>query len=457
MEWTKEQEKAISLSATLPKGSVLLVNAVAGSGKSTLLKGIAKASPSENILFLAFNKAIQEHFSSWSLQNVACFTLNAYALYIIKTRLDIDEIDDDAFLDLIKTAFGTRHFNNYIINMVSKVISLYLNNAFAFQGGNELRNIKNIFDSTNIHLKGIQELEFLQNCQKVLKAILASDSRCFTHDHCIHLAVQEIKRKPWETAFDKILIDEFQDLSELNLEFLDCLVRAGRSSIILTGDTGQGIYAFRGASLSVMTDIVLKYKPTITDMTYCFRCSVDVCEIATKYRRLPVVSFSQKRSVVSYRKKNETIHCLAEKFKDGKIKTLACLHRLNKPLQEIFIELLKENIPCYLSDENYINWLFKTESPERRVLMSYCSRNGIAPDSFSFKTAVTQGKYVRLSTIHSSKGTEFDYVFMFMPSAAKYMTVDDKMQLENAKYVAVTRSKGDLDIVEEEENESNPS
>ena len=435
---------------------MLLINAVAGSGKSTLLKGISKSNPDNRILFLAFNKAIQSHFDSWKLPNVEARTINAYSLDIISRRLDIDEINFDRYNDSVRIALGKHKYTNYNINIVNRVVGLYINLAYIFDESVSVRrHIHNIVTDSNINISKWNASDFYSVCERVI-ANLKNASECLTHDHCVYLAVKEIKENPWQTIYDKILIDEFQDLSPLNLMFLDCLIASGRSSIILTGDTGQGIYAFRGASLSVMTDIVVKYNPVIADLTYCFRCTEQVCELATKYRKMPVRSYKKDSSRLYYVEENKVAEEMYNRFKDPSIKTLSILHRENEPLIEILTHLLNLNVPCIISDLERLNNIFKYECPARTAMLQFCDKNSIAPNSGAYQHYITTvSKHVLLSTIHSAKGMEFDYVCCFWPPNKKGMPAVDLIQLDNLRYVMITRTKKDLGVVIQKENNGN--
>ena len=56
------------------------------------------------------------------------------------------------------------------------------------------------------------------------------------------------ERMPWETYWDYVLVDEFQDTNTLQLEILNHLSRRS-GNLNVVGDDAQSIYAFRGANI----------------------------------------------------------------------------------------------------------------------------------------------------------------------------------------------------------------
>ncbi len=67
-------------------------------------------------------------------------------------------------------------------------------------------------------------------------------------------------RSYWQNRFDVILVDEFQDTNERQLDFVEWLSHPGDSErsatrCLYVGDRKQSIYAFRGADVSVMRGV----------------------------------------------------------------------------------------------------------------------------------------------------------------------------------------------------------
>ena len=81
------------------------------------------------------------------------------------------------------------------------------------------------------------------------------------------------------TAFDHVIVDEYQDLNRADQEIIDLLARKGALTIV--GDADQSIYRFRHANPEGVDDFKNRH-PTTHDepLTECRRCPTWVVEIA---------------------------------------------------------------------------------------------------------------------------------------------------------------------------------
>ena len=86
------------------------------------------------------------------------------------------------------------------------------------------------------------------------------------------------------TAFDHILVDEYQDLNRAEQEIINILSDNG--SLTIVGDTDQSIYSFRHANPEGITDFQ-NIHPTTHDesLIQCRRCPIRVVEIADQLIR----------------------------------------------------------------------------------------------------------------------------------------------------------------------------
>ena len=81
------------------------------------------------------------------------------------------------------------------------------------------------------------------------------------------------------TAFNHVIVDEYQDLNRADQEIIDLLARKGNLTIV--GDADQSIYRFRHANPEGIDDFQNRH-PTTHDepLTECRRCPTRVVEIA---------------------------------------------------------------------------------------------------------------------------------------------------------------------------------
>jgi DNA helicase-2/ATP-dependent DNA helicase PcrA len=73
-----------------------------------------------------------------------------------------------------------------------------------------------------------------------------------------------------------LLIDEFQDLNPMDLEFVDQMIGQG-AIVFVAGDDDQSVYSFRFASPAGIQGFVMKY-PLYGQhaLSACFRCTPTV-------------------------------------------------------------------------------------------------------------------------------------------------------------------------------------
>lgn len=94
------------------------------------------------------------------------------------------------------------------------------------------------------------------------------------NDDVVYYAVQACKKDPNKIPiYDLILIDEFQDFSEIEAEFIDLL--ATKNKMLLVGDDDQALYKFRGSDPKFIRS---KHDSSNNDfeshtLRYCSRCT----------------------------------------------------------------------------------------------------------------------------------------------------------------------------------------
>jgi DNA helicase II / ATP-dependent DNA helicase PcrA len=86
-----------------------------------------------------------------------------------------------------------------------------------------------------------------------------------------------------QRRYEHIVVDEFQDLTQVEAELILAL-RASRSNVATLGDQKQSIYAFRGNRAGGMDSLSDLVSDAITDhrMDECWRCRSEVVELANQ-------------------------------------------------------------------------------------------------------------------------------------------------------------------------------
>ena len=236
------------------------------------------------------------------------------------------------------------------------------------------------------------------------------------------------KGAKWAQRFRMVIVDEFQDINDIQWQMLKGFTRATMS---IVGDDAQNIYTWRGSSV----DFILNFHNNIQkvkDYQLCrnYRSTEAIVTIANSVMRfIPTLDFKEKMVANQKGGRKPEVHFFfrasdeydwivnsLEKCKDSNL-TFAVISRYNHDLFKIEERLHLKGIPYNLCT-NY--------DPERLK---------------------EHNKKITLSTIHASKGLEWDVVFFMnlhddvFPSRKS----DEEIVCERRLfYVAVTRAKKGL-------------
>jgi len=307
--------------------------------------------------------------------------------------------------------------------------------------------------------------------------------------------VHEIK--PWRN--DWILVDEAQDTNPSRRALIrKLLMPEGR--VIFVGDRKQAIYGFTGADNDAIDQIINDFDCDSLPLTVTYRCPHQVVKLAREYvDHIEAHISAPEGGVFDYPAKH---------FMEQVVPTLkvgdAILCRNTKPIVSLAFTLIRKLIPCHVEGRdigaNLIElakrfskvrsielWRTRLENYRDRsveklnakgketqaqsvedkvetllVLADGCSQVSEVIDRINqlFKDSdnpdgtpnLEARNRVVLSTVHKAKGREWNRVFIlgfnkYMPS--KYARQEwQKDQERNIIYVAITRSKNELALVE---------
>jgi DNA helicase-2/ATP-dependent DNA helicase PcrA len=300
-------------------------------------------------------------------------------------------------------------------------------------------------------------------------------------------------RKWQPKRFDRVMVDECQDLSRAQLELvLRCLKDGGL--VIAVGDPKQAIYGFTGADVRSYQNIAERTRAEQLPLSVCYRCPRTVVEAAKAL--VPDIECGPDATVGVV----ETIK--AESFEELVQPGDMVLCRVNAPLISKAFELLaagkrarvrgrdigaqmiklidtiakrpgfsfasfQESVEAWrvaeiASLDSRKDNTMRIESIQDRA-DSICALYGAAlargarsvPDLRAEVQAlfVDDGQgYIILSSIHRAKGLEADRVFILKPNLLPHPMAKGERQIEqewNLRYVAITRAKRELYFVED--------
>lgn len=280
-----------------------------------------------------------------------------------------------------------------------------------------------------------------------------------------------------------LVIDEAQDLSELQWRMVDIL-RKNSARVLIAGDDDQAIFKWAGASLERF--LGLEGQTLVLDRSY--RIPKQVHDLATSIsdrigaRRVKQFEPRQEQGSVQYHDSINNVDmseghwlvlarnkyildkvvelCDAEGYYYGGLgfknvePELIQAIRIWEEKRQSKAEFTPEEVDLlinYAKKKNLENreliWheAFTKMAPERRARIVGMLRRG---------EKITQEPRIKLSTIHGAKGGEADNVVVFLDVSYKAFqesqrNPDDELRV---LYVAVTRAKKCLHIIEPETN-----
>jgi len=135
---------------------------------------------------------------------------------------------------------------------------------------NELKNLRSVVLEVSEVIKSFQEdfegfsiwqntlkdlFQYIENKYLAINVFSFADLEYYAHV----LMQNEIIAKKIQDEFDYLIVDEFQDTSEIQFQIIKKIVADDFSRLFCVGDVKQAIYGFRGGELGVFNDAEKRY------------------------------------------------------------------------------------------------------------------------------------------------------------------------------------------------------
>ena len=476
MNLTEEQESILASTGNIK------INAVAGSGKTTTVIEYAKTRPPKSrILYLAFNKTVQQEaqqkFREHKLNNVKVVTANslAYRAIIIRSDYKLSQFGYKPY-DLtellgIKASGNEKHMEYIVANHVSKFTSYYCNSKATTLDELDYRQV--VFDNkAKVFVNTFYD--YIEDKARLFLQKMEDGEIDITHD--FYLKKHQLSQP--KLPYDYILFDEGQDASPA---MLDVFERQSATKVIV-GDTHQQIYSWRYAINSLSK---LDYE--LYHLSNSFRFSPAIAELARAVLDWKIIlaphappkihgkgSHKEIRSKATLARTNlglllraiETV-ALEEAQKihfEGNINTYtyaddgASLYdvlNLHTDQKHRIRDKLIRTMKDLKELEEYID---KTEDAQLGMMVNIVKEYGK-----DIPRLIQQLKDMHVekedadmifSTVHKSKGMEYDSVTLVNDFITEERLIKQKENKEltklneeiNLLYVAITRTKNELNI-----------
>lgn len=456
-----------------------IVEAVAGSGKSTTIIEAMKLVRGSSI-FLAFNKAIADELKA---KGVNARTFHSLCFSPVMRALRANEPTMDKLRRLCRDNMSSNDFRLYA-PFAQRLVGLARQQGVGFLTPDtaetywaicEHHDIEPESDDADMH-------RAIELAQELLGWSNASHMVDF--DDMLYFAVKHNITLP---KFDFVFVDEAQDTNMIQREILRKIM-GPNSRMIAVGDPAQAIYGFRGADANSLRMIAKEFSARTLPLSITYRCPTSVVKYAQQWvshiqardnapegvvqdlggdwsvelfkpNDLVVCRKSAPLMTVAFRciRANIPVQVLGREIGDG-------LKALIKKMNAKNIDQLSEKLEAYRGREvakalqaddeqkieaindkvGAIQFLIDGLKEDRRDIPSL--EAGI---DYLFKD---KNNSVKLCTIHKSKGLEAERVFWLGRSQcpAKWARQPwQKVEEINLCYVAATRAKAELYLIEE--------
>ena len=294
---------------------------------------------------------------------------------------------------------------------------------------------KNNTQNINEQLLQLSGLELFANIYDDYQKNLEKRNLIDFNDMLIY-GVESLKNDNYIPDYEHILVDEFQDTSDFQADFLKLLRDRGqKSTLFCVGDDWQAIYRFQGGNVKLITEFKNYFGNSSTvALDKTFRFNSNILNVANKFI---MENPNQAQKIINAHNDNDELSVIL----------LSCEGFLSNYIKKV-IATIKEN------DKN-------------GKILILARLNGTLSE---IKDSLKNKKYnnIKLSSIHGSKGLESDYVIFvganiphkkkghelidtFLPDECRGISFADERRLF---YVALTRAKKKIYIISMNNNPS---
>lgn len=478
--WSQYQQNIFSFIENESGNAV--VEAVAGSGKSTtIVEGMSRIPQGKSAIFLAFNKAIAEELKGRGVNARTFHSLTYSPVTRFKNTRNIEGNKLRLIVDKKLSGDDAVMYGQFITKLVGLGRQAGIGCLIADTQAAWLELVQyHDLELENEHAELGRALDLSSNLLN-----WSNEDERVDFDDLLYLAVKEGLALP---KFDFVFVDEAQDTNAIQRAILRKIIHTN-SRLIAVGDPAQAIYGFRGADSNSLSLIAEEFDCVKLPLTVSYRCASAIVEYAHRWvSHIEAADNAPVGEVVSMGKEWNTSN-----FEQDDL--IVC--RTTKPLVAMCYKFLKVRIPARimgkeigqglktlvgkLNAKGIDNLIIKlnawAERESEKALVKkqdgkveaigdkasalLCLIDGMPETNRTVPALLTliaelfsdaKGGIV-LATIHKSKGLEANRVFWLNSSKcpAKWAKTDWQVQQENNLcYVAVTRAKTSLVLIEEQ-------
>lgn len=478
--WSPHQAAIFSFIETGAGNAI--VEAVAGSGKTTTIVEAMKRIPfGASAIFLAFNKAIAEELKA---RGVNARTFHSLTCSPVLAHKEVRTVDVNKTRKLIDE------------NMILRDAQLYGKFVQRLVGLGKQAGVGCLIEDTEQNwsdLASHHDVDLDNESADYAKAIrwasnilrLSNAARAVDFDDMLYTPVHDGLSL---NKFDFVFVDEAQDTNAIQRALLRKIMHDG-SRMIAVGDPAQAIYGFRGADSEALNLIAEEFHAVRLPLSVSYRCPTSVVEYARQWVQHIEPAPNAPTGIVANIGQDWTPSAA---FKPDDL--IVC--RTTRPLITLAYQLLRAGVSAHVMGREIgvgLQALVKrmnakgvdalieklNEFTAREVEKAIAKRQDSKAEAIQDKTDcilflieslpetgrtvpallraiddlfADRADAVTLATIHKAKGLEADRVYWLNSSQcpSKWARQEWQQQQErNLCYVATTRAKSELILIEE--------
>jgi DNA helicase-2/ATP-dependent DNA helicase PcrA len=465
-----------------------VVEAVAGSGKTTTLVEAVRRMKGE-VALMAFNRKMADElqsrtagFSGVNANTVHAFGLKAFKLASLHPRVDGNKVRD------LCQRMVPENLSGFVVCLVGLAKDAGIGFLAPISDSAEWQRLVDHHD-LSLEDDSTSVEDGIACAQRVLAASNA-DIKNIDFSDMIYLPLIRGMKLP---QFDWVLVDEAQDTNATRRALAKAMLKPG-GRLLAVGDPRQAIFGFTGADADSLDLIRRDFGAVTMPLSVCYRCGTEILNLARQFN--PAIEAGEGNpkgevQTLPYEDFTTGLEAYGLTGKDG----IIC--RKNAPLIELAFGLIRRGIGCRVEGRDIGKGLialarkWKVQSlntlstrietyREREVAKAIAKGQETKAEQIQDKVEALQSliqrcqslnqhsvrdlvtlidsmfsdstdanpRLVTLSSVHKSKGLEWDRVFLlgrnkFMPSPFARQAWQ-KGQESNLIYVALTRARQTL-------------
>lgn len=458
-----------------------VIEAVAGSGKSTtIVEGMNRLPEGATSLFLAFNKAIADELKE---RGVNARTFHSLTYSPVTRHKNARSVETNKLRLLCKQNMSGNDEMMYGA-FAQKMVGLAKQAGIGCLVSDVESEWVGLADHHDIEIEN-EQADFNRGIELSRDLLRwSNESNMIDFDDMLYLAVKDGLSLP---RFDFVFVDEAQDTNAIQRALLRKIVKP-TSRIIAVGDPAQAIYGFRGADSNSLDLLAKEFHCEHLPLAVSYRCPTSVVTYARQWvSHIEAAEGAPAGEVLDLG--------VAWDHKTFKAEDLVVC-RTTRPLIALGYKLLKNRVPVRIMGREIGQGLKaliskmnakgidalvlklqawadretekaiarqqddKVQSIADKAEAILCIIDGLTETNRTIPALndvidtlfADKANAVVLATIHKAKGLEANKVFWLNRSACPSKWAKQAWQVqqeENLCYVAVTRAKQTLVIIEE--------